>query len=243
MGTEVETLMTAFLFSAVIMDGFDSTLTLFSLASALSAARNLSAAKAKALNPGGPMPPRGMRAAIGPPGKQRPDGEETRGEAAGADRPVDAELGVVGQRDLGGEHLDQHLARHLVELLDRLLDLLPEPRVGGDDDRVGDLVGDEPDLGHGRPALAAETPGKPPIGSRPPGPGADRIGDGATTAATGRSGAPGAVLVGVPYGLEMLDVPQRRLDAGDGGAPIAAAVDGVERRGEVLAPWCSRRSR
>ena len=40
MGTEVETLMMAFLFSLVMMDGLDSTLTLFSVARALSAARN-----------------------------------------------------------------------------------------------------------------------------------------------------------------------------------------------------------
>src|SRR5260370_13266624 len=37
MGTEVETLMMAFLFSLVMMDGLDSTLTLFSVASAFNA--------------------------------------------------------------------------------------------------------------------------------------------------------------------------------------------------------------
>ena len=72
MGTEVETLMTAFLFSVVMMDGFDSTLTLFSLASALSAARNLSAANVKKLKPSGTAPPSGIRAWLGRPGQRAP---------------------------------------------------------------------------------------------------------------------------------------------------------------------------
>src|SRR5688500_6788545 len=43
--------MTAFLFSAVMIDGLDSTLTLLSVASALMAARNSPAATVKELNP------------------------------------------------------------------------------------------------------------------------------------------------------------------------------------------------
>ncbi len=82
MGTEVETLMTALLFSVVMMDGFDSTLTLFSVASALSAARNLSAAKVKKLKPGGTRPPKGIRLWRGRLGSV-PEGEELRSK-----RPV-----------------------------------------------------------------------------------------------------------------------------------------------------------
>src|SRR5215831_16343803 len=52
-GTERDTLMTAFLFSAVMMDGLERTLTLFSLASRLMAATNSLAAKAKTFRPGG----------------------------------------------------------------------------------------------------------------------------------------------------------------------------------------------
>ena len=68
MGTDVETLITAFLFSEVMTEGFESTLTLFSLASAFIAARNLSAAKVKTLRPSGTAPPRGMRLRVGCPG-------------------------------------------------------------------------------------------------------------------------------------------------------------------------------
>ncbi len=75
MGTEVETLITAFLFSVVMMDGFDSTLTRFSLASALSAARNLSAANVKKLKPTGTAPPSGISDCRGRLGSW-PDGEE-----------------------------------------------------------------------------------------------------------------------------------------------------------------------
>src|SRR6266446_10244924 len=53
MGTEVETLITAFLFSAVMMDGLERMLTLFSLARAFRAAMNSLAAKAKTLKPTG----------------------------------------------------------------------------------------------------------------------------------------------------------------------------------------------
>src|SRR3990172_2798390 len=59
MGTEVETLITAFLFSAVMMEGLDSTLTLFSLASAFSADMNSSVAKVKKLSPVSTLPPKG----------------------------------------------------------------------------------------------------------------------------------------------------------------------------------------
>src|SRR5258705_12912841 len=51
MGTDCETLMTAFLFSLVMMDGLESTLTLFSLARALRAAMN-SLAATNMLKPG-----------------------------------------------------------------------------------------------------------------------------------------------------------------------------------------------
>src|ERR1700730_3635978 len=74
-GTEVETLITAFLFSVVMMDGFDSTLTRFSVASALSAARNLSAANVKRLKPTGTAPPSGISDCRGRLGSW-PDGEE-----------------------------------------------------------------------------------------------------------------------------------------------------------------------
>src|SRR6266851_9100598 len=57
MGTEVETLMTAFLFSLVMMEGLDRTLTLFSTASALSAEMNSLAAKVSTLKPTGTSPP------------------------------------------------------------------------------------------------------------------------------------------------------------------------------------------
>src|SRR4030095_11354873 len=50
-GTDRDTLITAFLFSAVMIYGLDSTLTLLSEASALMAARNSPAAKVKKLNP------------------------------------------------------------------------------------------------------------------------------------------------------------------------------------------------
>ena len=51
MGTEVETLMTAFLFSDVITCGFETMLTLFSLASALSIMMNWSVANVQAVSP------------------------------------------------------------------------------------------------------------------------------------------------------------------------------------------------
>src|SRR5215470_13497346 len=57
MGTEVDTLMTAFLFSLVMMDGLESTLTLFSVASAFKVAMNSLAARANMLKPGGTRPP------------------------------------------------------------------------------------------------------------------------------------------------------------------------------------------
>ena len=47
-----------------MMDGLESTLTLFSLASALSAAMNSSVAKVKKLSPVSPLPPKGV--ALGP---------------------------------------------------------------------------------------------------------------------------------------------------------------------------------
>ena len=56
MGTDCETLMTAFLFSLVMMDGLESTLTLFSLASALRAAMN-SLAATNMLKPGATRAP------------------------------------------------------------------------------------------------------------------------------------------------------------------------------------------
>src|SRR5882724_10468468 len=105
-GTEVDTLITAVRFSAVMIDGFDRTLTRFSLASALSAARNLSAANAKTLKPTGTAPPSGMSDWAGRPG-MRPDGEELTSKRR-AHRPLHAQLGVVGQGDLRGQHLDQH---------------------------------------------------------------------------------------------------------------------------------------
>src|SRR6266568_9681560 len=69
------------------------------------------------------------------------------GELAAAQRPLDAELGVVGESDLGGQHLDEHLAGHTVELLDGVLDVAPETRIGGHDDGIGDLVRDEAEIG------------------------------------------------------------------------------------------------
>src|SRR5262249_3147351 len=50
-GTDFETLMTAFLFSLVITDGLDSTLTLFSVANRLMADRNSFVAKVKKFSP------------------------------------------------------------------------------------------------------------------------------------------------------------------------------------------------
>src|SRR5213594_4003810 len=77
MGTEVETLMTAFLFSDVITCGFETMLTLFSLASALSIAMNWSVANVNAVSPA----PKGPRTAAGP---ATPEGSVT-GPAGGAD--------------------------------------------------------------------------------------------------------------------------------------------------------------
>src|SRR5215470_10729773 len=74
-GTEVETLMTAFLFSVVMTDGFDSTFTRLWVASALSAARKRSVAKANMLRPAGMGPPSGMRLCGGMPGMS-PEGED-----------------------------------------------------------------------------------------------------------------------------------------------------------------------
>src|SRR5262245_52566700 len=50
-GTDRDTLMTAFLFSAVMIDGLESTLTLFWVDNALRAIRNSWAANVKKLNP------------------------------------------------------------------------------------------------------------------------------------------------------------------------------------------------
>src|SRR5262245_6519169 len=75
-GTEVETLMTALRFSAVMMDGLESTLTRLSVDSALRAASTLSAAKAKRLKPSGTArPPKGMIDCGGLAGS-RPEGDE-----------------------------------------------------------------------------------------------------------------------------------------------------------------------
>ncbi len=62
-GTDVDTLMTAFLFSEVSTCGFETMLTLFSLASAFSIAMNWSVAKVNAVRPW----PNGPRRAPGPP--------------------------------------------------------------------------------------------------------------------------------------------------------------------------------
>src|SRR5438093_5015985 len=79
MGTEVETLMTAFLFSDVITCGFETMLTLFSLASALSIAMNWSVANVKAVRPW----PKGPMSAAGP---ATPLGSVTRpGSGTGAE--------------------------------------------------------------------------------------------------------------------------------------------------------------
>src|SRR2546427_3619961 len=76
-GTESDTLMTAFLFSDVITCGFETMLTLFSLASALSIAMNWSVANVNAVSPA----PKGPRTAAGP---ATPVGSVT-GPAGGAD--------------------------------------------------------------------------------------------------------------------------------------------------------------
>src|SRR5438093_7459316 len=83
-GTEVETLMTAFLFSDVITCGFETMLILFSLASALSIAMNWSVANVNAVSPA----PNGPRTAAGP---ETPVGSETGppgGGAAGGGPPA-----------------------------------------------------------------------------------------------------------------------------------------------------------
>src|ERR1700687_6115593 len=74
-GTEVDTLMMAFLFSAVMMVGLDRTVTLFSVARAFSAARNLSVANVKKLSPAATGPPSGISEVSGRPGKV-PEGDE-----------------------------------------------------------------------------------------------------------------------------------------------------------------------
>src|SRR5438132_11281440 len=61
-GTDVDTLMTAFLFSEVMTCGFETMLTLLSLASALSIAMKWSVANVKAVSPW----PKGPRTAAGP---------------------------------------------------------------------------------------------------------------------------------------------------------------------------------
>src|SRR5437660_3789694 len=61
-GTDVDTLMTAFLFSEVMTCGFETMLTLLSLASALSIAMKWSVANVKAVSPW----PKGPRSAAGP---------------------------------------------------------------------------------------------------------------------------------------------------------------------------------
>src|SRR6266545_2492473 len=76
-GTEVETLMTAFLFSDVITCGFETMFTLSSLARALSIAMNWSVANVNAVSPA----PKGPRTAAGP---ATPAGSVT-GPAGGAD--------------------------------------------------------------------------------------------------------------------------------------------------------------
>ena len=63
MGTDVDTLMTAFLFSDVMICGFDTMLTLFSFESALSIAMNWSVPNVNAESPC----PKGPRMRTGPP--------------------------------------------------------------------------------------------------------------------------------------------------------------------------------
>ena len=75
MGTEVDTLMTAFLFSVVTIERLESTLTLFSVARAFSAARNRSAANVNRFSPGGTIPPRGITLRAGRDGRV-PEGDE-----------------------------------------------------------------------------------------------------------------------------------------------------------------------
>src|SRR5437867_1658338 len=81
-GAEVETLMTAFLFSDVSTCGFETMLILFSLASALSIAMNWSVENVNAVSPC----PRGPTTEAGPPSWD------------GSDRVPPAEPGVVGRR-------------------------------------------------------------------------------------------------------------------------------------------------
>src|SRR5881628_854189 len=80
-GTDVETLMTAFLFSDVSTCGFETMLILFSLASALSIAMNWSVENVNAVSPC----PRGPTTEAGPPSWD------------GSDRVPPAEPGVVGR--------------------------------------------------------------------------------------------------------------------------------------------------
>ena len=87
MGTEVETLITAFRFSAVMIEGLDRMLTRLSVASALSAARNLSAANANMLNPMGTAPPSGISYWAGREGI-RPVGDERDSWRSPSARPT-----------------------------------------------------------------------------------------------------------------------------------------------------------
>src|SRR2546428_462851 len=156
-GTEVETLMTAFLFSDVITCGFETMFTLFSLARALSIAMNWSVANVNAVSPA----PKGPRTAAGP---ATPVGSVT-GPAGGADvgrprtgrpgpgsgpcvaRPVDRiqrRRQVLGLGVLGV--VDEHAAPPVdvdVELRDQALDRFDLVLLGVHDQRVRAALGND----------------------------------------------------------------------------------------------------
>src|SRR5262250_274479 len=101
-GTDVDTLMIAFLFSDVITCGLLTTLTRLSEASALSIAKNLSVANVNAVRPA-PGSPEGVEARgrldRGRAGRRRGDGLLRDIELSSFYCPVEAEMRVVVERD------------------------------------------------------------------------------------------------------------------------------------------------
>ncbi len=167
-GTDVDTLMTAFLFSEVITCGFETMLTRFSEASALSIAKNSPAREGERRESAagqGHEPADGRARARTRSARHRPERRRCaccpKRKRPCLSAQSTPSRSVVGERDLGDQHLDQHLARHAVELLDRGLDVHPLPGRRGHDDGVGHLVGDEAHLALGQRARRRSPSGPP----------------------------------------------------------------------------------
>src|SRR4026207_1894332 len=237
-GTEVDTLMTALRFSVVMMVGFDSTLTRFSVDSALSAASTLSAAKANTFRPSGTArPPKGMIDWGGLAGS-RPEGDEvmtkfperiahstpsfmsSSSRTSAASTSIRTWRGILSSRLMVSSISFQR--RGYVVTMTAFVTSSATKRMSTDRG------------GRAAPPGGARAPARHPREAAGPGPrdGAHHrccAQDGPRRRQRRRQGQGGrSVEAGDARGGAAL-----RRGAGDRGAPVAAAVDGVERGRQV----------